>query len=62
MFDIGVACLWLDATEPENFPNENVEAYLASGNALFNRLECAAPPNKHTHILLIFVVLNTVAN
>ena len=40
MFDIGVACLWLDATEPEGFPNENVETYLASGNALFNRLAC----------------------
>lgn len=36
MFDIGVQCLWLDATEPENFPNENVATYLGSGNAVFN--------------------------
>jgi alpha-D-xyloside xylohydrolase len=36
MFDIGVTCLWLDATEPENFPNENTQAYLGTGNALFN--------------------------
>ncbi len=38
MFDIGVACLWMDATEPENFPNVNAQAYLGTGNALFNRL------------------------
>jgi len=36
MFDIGVSCLWLDATEPENFPNINTSTYLGTGNALFN--------------------------
>lgn len=35
-FDIGVACLWLDATEPEGFPNINASVYLGTGNALFN--------------------------
>ena len=36
MFDIGVDALWLDATEPEGFPNANVRTYLGDGNALFN--------------------------
>ena len=41
MFDIGVDALWLDATEPEGFPNENHqvglgEGKVGSGNALFN--------------------------
>ena len=42
MFDIGVDALWLDATEPERFPNENRQVSLGkgksagSGNALFN--------------------------
>eukprot|EP00946_MAST-07B_sp_MAST-7B-sp1_P000266 g266.t1 len=35
-FDIGVAALWLDATEPENFPNRDKNTALGSGNALFN--------------------------
>ena len=35
-FEIGVAALWLDATEPENFPNKNQDTALGSGNALFN--------------------------
>ena len=36
MFDIGVDALWLDATEPENFPNENQTVALGSGNAYWN--------------------------
>ena len=36
MFDIGVDALWLDATEPEGFPNANVTTYLGDGNAFFN--------------------------
>jgi len=36
MFDIGVDALWLDATEPEGFPNENASTFLGSGNSLFN--------------------------
>ena len=35
-FDIGVAALWLDATEPENFPNRDKNTALGSGNAVFN--------------------------
>lgn len=35
-FDIGVACLWLDATEPEGFPNVDHNTALGSGNALMN--------------------------
>lgn len=36
MFDAGVEALWLDATEPEGFPNVNDETALGSGNALIN--------------------------
>ena len=39
MFDIGVTALWLDATEPEGFPNENKpvgDGGKGSGNAKFN--------------------------
>ena len=36
MFSIGVDALWLDATEPEFFPNENQSVYLGSGNYYFN--------------------------
>ena len=35
-FSIGVDALWLDATEPERFPNEDHELYLGTGNAYFN--------------------------
>ena len=35
-FDIGVTALWLDATEPEGFPNVNHSTALGSGNALMN--------------------------
>eukprot|EP00054_Salpingoeca_dolichothecata_P027116 m.197218 g.197218 ORF g.197218 m.197218 type:complete len:845 (+) comp25869_c0_seq5:185-2719(+) len=33
MFSIGVDSLWLDATEPEGWPNQNKPVYLGSGNA-----------------------------
>lgn len=36
MFSIGVDALWLDATEPEFFPNENQPVYLGSGNKYMN--------------------------
>ena len=36
MFDIGVEMLWLDATEPEGFPNKDHMTALGSGNALMN--------------------------
>jgi alpha-D-xyloside xylohydrolase len=36
MFAIGVDSLWLDATEPEEFPNVNRMNALGSGNALMN--------------------------
>jgi len=36
MFSIGVDALWLDATEPENFPNENNPMFIGSGNANWN--------------------------
>ena len=35
-FDIGVDALWLDATEPEGFPNKGRMLHLASGDALAN--------------------------
>mmetsp|Transcript_70426 Transcript_70426/g.199700 ORF Transcript_70426/g.199700 Transcript_70426/m.199700 type:complete len:884 (-) Transcript_70426:91-2742(-) len=35
-FSIGVDSLWLDATEPENFPNLNAPTYMGSGNAVMN--------------------------
>ena len=35
-FDIGVSALWLDATEPEGFPNVDHMTALGSGNALMN--------------------------
>eukprot|EP00055_Hartaetosiga_balthica_P010999 m.48812 g.48812 ORF g.48812 m.48812 type:complete len:884 (-) comp7416_c0_seq1:127-2778(-) len=36
MFDIGVDYLWLDATEPEGFPNINQSVFLGSGNKYLN--------------------------
>ncbi len=36
MFSIGVDALWLDATEPEFFPNVNQSVFLGSGNAYMN--------------------------
>jgi alpha-D-xyloside xylohydrolase len=36
MFSIGVDALWLDATEPENYPNVNHMTYLGTGNSLMN--------------------------
>jgi len=35
-FSIGVDSLWLDATEPEKFPNVNAKTFLGSGNAYMN--------------------------
>lgn len=35
-FDIGVESLWLDATEPEGWPNQNRATARGSGNADFN--------------------------
>lgn len=35
-FDIGVDSLWLDASEPENYPNVGSETYLGSGDAFMN--------------------------
>lgn len=35
-FSIGVDALWLDATEPENFPNSNTHTYAGTGNYLMN--------------------------
>merc|ERR1719446_21021 len=35
-FSIGVDSLWMDATEPENFPNADAECALGSGNAYMN--------------------------
>lgn len=36
MFSIGVDALWLDATEPDGFPNKNQKVALGTGNAYFN--------------------------
>eukprot|EP01084_Bolivina_argentea_P289596 497323_1 len=38
MFTIGVDALWLDATEPENYPqiNNSLDIDILSGNAIFN--------------------------
>jgi len=35
-FSVGVDALWLDATEPELYPNVNLQTAMGSGNALMN--------------------------